>query len=80
MKGIIGFYNAEKYSVCSIDENGQIEEELYTAGNSPLDSQVSVNAFEGVGLETMREFCETSSKIIAKDNGYKYLGVQEDEE
>ncbi len=51
--GIFGRYNELEYTVHSTDDG-----ELYSAGNSPLESQGYVNVENGAGLETMRDLCE----------------------
>lgn len=70
MKRIIGYYNELEYSV-EIDGK-----EIYTAGNSPLDSQAYTSAEDGVGLERMREFCEQTSRELAKENHAEFIGVE----
>ncbi len=59
-----GYYNNLGYRI--EDEEGN---ELYTAGNSPHDSQVYVSADAGVGLERIKEFCETTLKEMAEEQG-----------
>ena len=72
MKKVIGYYNEYEYRV-EVDE-----QEVYQAGNSPHDSQVysrDLANFETLPLETMRKYCEQTSKEIAKEQGAKYIGV-----
>jgi len=70
MQGVIGYYSELEYSV-EIDG-----EEVYQAGNSPFDSQGYVDASSGVGLETMRTYCEQTTKAIANENRAKYIGIE----
>ena len=69
-KGVIGRYNAREYEVEVV---GEI---VYTAGNSPFDSQAYTLAEEGVGLATMKEYCEQTARDIAKEQHKRYLGVE----
>jgi len=74
-KGIIGYYDDQEYEVCLV-ENGQVTETIYTAGNSPCDSQAYVLPEDGIGLEKMRRYCEITSQEIAEEHGIQYLGVE----
>jgi hypothetical protein len=60
---IHGEYNAERYTIYS---DGV---EIYTAGNSPYDSQAYVSADDGVGLERMGEFCRGTAAELATERG-----------
>ncbi len=70
MGKIIGYYNELEYR---IELDGK---EIYTASNSPFDSQAYTSAGEGVGLATMRKYCIQTSKELAKENKTRYIGVQ----
>jgi len=70
MKKVIGYYNALEYR---IELDGV---EVYTAGNSPHESQTYVTADMGVGLRTMRSYCITTSKALAKEHNAEYVGVE----
>jgi hypothetical protein len=70
MKKVVGWYNEYLYTV---DLDSQ---EIYRAGNSPLDSQAYVSDEDGVGVDRMREFCTTTSKDLAKEHHAKFVGVQ----
>lgn len=78
IKQIIGYYNELEYRVTLLID-GDPQEDLYTAGNSPYDSQQSVSAEDGVGLETMKIFCERTSKEMAREEEAKFLGVEYEE-
>jgi len=58
---ITGTYNAYFYHVYSDDSI------IYTAGNSPCDSQAYVNPVEGVGLEQMKKFCQSTCEELAAE-------------
>ena len=79
MKGIIGYYNACEYRI-ELVENGNCIDTLYTAGNSPHDSQQYTAADDGVGLKTMRQFCKQTAKEIAVEHDVKFIGVERLEE
>ena len=68
MLKVIGRYNERKYE---IEVGGEV---VYTAGNSPYDSQVYTE--RGVGLDTMRRYCEQTAKDIAKERKAKFLGCE----
>lgn len=70
---VIGYYNELKYRI-EIDG-----EEVYTAGNSPYDSQGYTAKENGVGLEEMRKFCEHTAKEMAQENKAKFIGVEYEE-
>ena len=66
------YYNELGYRVHNITTN----KELYTAGNSPFDSQCYVSVVDGVGLEAIKQYCEQTTKDIAKENNAKYAGIE----
>ena len=70
MTQALGRYNELEYEV---EVDGKI---IYEAGNSPFDSQVYTSADDGVGLETMRKYCEQTTKNIAEEQGAKFIGVE----
>jgi hypothetical protein len=70
MKQAIGYYNALEYYVML---DGKV---VYSAGNSPFDSQFYTSEYNGVGLKTMRSYCIQTTKEIAKENNAKYVGVE----
>lgn len=53
--------------------------DIYTAGNSPFDSQGYVSARNGVGLQTMRKYCIQTSKELARENNAQYIGVERED-
>jgi hypothetical protein len=73
---IIGEYNALEYKVLNYSDKFPNGEEVYSAGNSPFDSQGYVDADKGVGLERMKQFCEQTAKEISVENGIEYKGIQ----
>jgi len=73
---IVGYYNEQEYSVDMFSDDEPMGVELYRAGNSPYDSQQYVSIEDGVGLETMKLYCEQTSKDIAKEQGAKFVGIE----
>ena len=69
----IGRYNTLGYSVVVMFANGH-EDTLYTAGNSPLDSQWYVE--DGLDLDTMKRYCEQTTKEMATENKGAFGGVE----
>ena len=58
------------------DDDEPMGEQIYEAGNSPFDAQAFVDAEDGVGLAKMKEYCEKTTKEIAKERNAKYIGIQ----
>lgn len=73
---LISYYTAKEYRVTDIDTG----EAVYTAGNSPYDSQQYVSVEYGVGIGMMKVFAEQTGKAIAKEKNCEFLGVEFDEE
>ena len=73
MKKVIGYYCNYQYEV-TIDG-----ETLYAAGNSPGCSQTYTTKENGLPLETMKKFCEQTSREMAKENNTEFIGVEFDE-
>lgn len=71
---VTGLYTALAYIV-KLD--GRV---IYQAGNSPLESQVYLPAVQGVGLETMRKFCEQTAKELAEQHNADFVGVEHSRE
>jgi hypothetical protein len=67
---ITGLYTALAY-VIKLD--GKV---IYQAGNSPLESQVYLPETQGVGLATMKEFCEQTAKELAEQHNADFIGVE----
>lgn len=71
---VYGEYNKQGYTI--FDEQGN---ELYSAGNSPFDSQQDVTGLAcALPIETIRRYCVTTCAEIAEENGGKVLYVGED--
>lgn len=70
----IGYYNEYYYRV---EIDGQ---EKYLAGNNSLDSSpiqtLSLDNPVVADLATMREFCEDTTKAIAKKYNADFIGVE----
>ena len=73
---VIGRYHELQYEVVDFT-NDQV---LYTAGNSPLDSQGYVPAEDGVGIDTMKQYCEKTTRQIAQEQNAEYIGVEYNED
>ena len=75
MKRYIGTYNELGYKIY-LDVNG---EPIYTAGNSPYESQVWLGiSDEALPVETIKDHCETTIKdMLAEGDTY---GLQYDED
>ncbi len=69
---LIAYYNELQYRITDIDAN----EDIYTAGNSPYDSQQYTSADDGVGLDTMKQFAECTGREIAQENKCEFVGVE----
>jgi hypothetical protein len=67
---VYGEYSAESYTVYSDGEP------IYTAGNSQHDSQSYLDAEDGVGLDRMREFCQSTCEEMAEERGEGLGGVE----
>ena len=83
MKCIIGFYNEGGYKCCITNENGNVIDSLYEAGNNTLSSAISdsvtIGSVHCVPLETIKEYCIKTSKEIAEENKILYIGTQYEE-
>lgn len=75
---IYGEYSAESYTIYS--GSGADYQPLYTAGNSPFESQGYLPAERGVGLDQMREFCIATAMEMSAELGEKFIGVEESED
>jgi hypothetical protein len=70
MKKVIGYYNELEYR---IELDGK---EIYTAGNSPFDSQQYTSKENGVGLIKMKQYCEVTAKDLAKEHNANLIGIE----
>ena len=70
MTKAIGRYNELEYEV---EIDGEI---VYTAGNSSIDSQAYVNTDDGVGLNTMRDYCNQTTQQIAGEHDAEFMGIE----
>jgi hypothetical protein len=77
--GYIGFYHKHGYNIWDCDE-GQLVEQLYEAGNDPLESTNIVPVERGESLETLHKFCEQTGKEMAEEAGVVWLGCSEEDE
>lgn len=77
MKSIIGYYNENGYHVDSVD-NG-INNTLYSAGNSPYDSQRQVELNKAIPVEVLQVYCEQTAKEISIDYDIPFLGTEYEE-
>lgn len=77
MKKTIGYYSEYEYTV-EIDGK-----EVYRAGNSPFDSQVYVRDlgnYAVVPLATMKEYCDQTTRELAKENKASFVGIEYNED
>ena len=74
-----GEYSTLRYIIYEIVDEGRFKE-VYEAGNSPFASEIHVKADEGVGLETMKKWCEQTGKMIAKENNGIFLFAEKSDE
>jgi len=65
--------------VVNVMEDGEVVHE-YTAGNSPLDSQVYVFPDEGLSWAMLRQFAEQTAHEIARERNIPPQNVYEDEQ
>ena len=72
MQRLIGYYNEQGYSIVDINSNT----ELYTAGNSPFDSQQSVGVSDALSIGTIKEFCKSTLKEMTEEISARVLGVE----
>jgi hypothetical protein len=72
---VYGKYNGNGYTI--LDEQGN---KLYSAGNSPFDSQQDATGFTcALPLDEIRSCCITSAAMIAEENGGKVLSIDYNE-
>ncbi len=71
----IGRYNILGYEVFNLAASVSV----YTAGNSPHDSMVVCSPEEGLPLETIREYCEQTTREIAEENNGTFGGIEYDD-
>jgi len=69
---LIGYYNELEYHITDIDTN----EDMHIAGNSRYDSRQYSTAENGIGIEAMKECCESAGKEIACENYCEFLGTE----
>jgi hypothetical protein len=75
---VFGTYNEFGYRVWLGTRKGA--ECVYSAGNSPHDSQVVTDAEFGVGLRKLRSWCIRNCRETAEERGADYTGVERQEE
>lgn len=79
--GIIGYYNEHGYYVSRMTD-GNVEDELYRAGNSRWESTDVVDPKDetnALPLAEIKAFCIQTSKEMAEEEGIGYIGVDYDE-
>lgn len=77
--GFIGYYNELGYRICKMVD-GQVVAEVYSAGNSPADSQQTVPARHGVGLKKIKEWTEQTGREIADEAESAFFGIEYEED
>jgi hypothetical protein len=76
--GFIGYYNELGYRICKMVD-GRVVAEVYSAGNSPADSQQTVPARHGVGLKKIKEWTEQTGREIAEEAESAFFGIEYEE-
>jgi len=69
---LIGYYNELGYEIVDIDNNNI----LYTAGNSPHDSQVVAGREDSLPLNLLKEYCIITLDNMIEDHKAENLGVE----
>lgn len=77
--GIVGFYSWKGYNIWR-QEEGQLTEQLYEAGNSPYTSTDVVPMERGLTIQAMRTYCNRTGRDIAEEEGLEWLGCSEEDE
>jgi hypothetical protein len=77
--GFIGYYNELGYRICKMVD-GRVVAEVYSAGNSPADSQQTVPARHGVGLKKIKEWAEQTGREIADEAESAFFGIEHEED
>lgn len=71
---ITGYYNEAGYQV---ETDNPIDGTIYRAGNHELDSQQDGSGTEHqLSLETIRTFCEETTRDIAEEKNAEFGGVE----
>jgi len=75
MKEYYGEFNNNGYEIWLNGENGDA---VYRAGNCKFDSAqwLPPNAPGTIDIATIEEFCESTGKEIAKENGGAWMGAK----
>lgn len=76
---LIGFYHRHGYNLWR-QEDGQLVEQVYEAGNSPCDSTMMVPVERGEDLETLHRFCEQTGKEMAAELNLPWAGCSEEDD
>jgi hypothetical protein len=66
-----GFYNKTGYRI--LDENG---DEIYSAGNSPYESQTIIDSRYALPLSTIKRYCNITGQDIADEKNGKWTGCK----
>lgn len=72
---LVGEYTNFGYKI--LTSNG---DEIYSAGNSPHDSQVTVSKKKGLSLKTIKDYCNQTGKELAAERGTTYGGCSFDQD
>ena len=76
MRWLCGEYSWRGYTIYDPDGG----RDVYSAGNSPLDSQQYVDRRHGVPLDTLRQYCDQTGREIAEEQGAVWCGCERVEE
>lgn len=79
---LVGFFSEDGYNVWrQIDGKLPGDDALYTAGNSPYDSTITMNPDDPdcESLETLKGYCEQTGKDMAEELGIPWGGCSQED-
>jgi hypothetical protein len=77
---IVGEYHEHGYTITLMADDRADDEELYSAGNSPDDSQAYSAPEHGLPLKTIRQYCEQTGKELAVELHIRWGGASQVED
>jgi len=69
---LAGYYNEYGYYIFDIENNY----ELYSAGNSPWDSQQNVGIDDALPLNMVKDFCQSTLQEMAEELDANNAGIE----
>ncbi len=74
---LIGYYNEYGYEITDVDNLNSFENVVYSAGNSPNDSQQEVGLDNNpLSLEAIKVLCKITLKDMAEERKVEIIGVE----